>query len=130
MDDESDEEKTISNYCTFYSDNICFVISNLWNQWEKYINTDYFVTGWMSYVITHIREYALKNAQNNHHIQVNTVIKSLFSGSTEKELNETLDTFWSKYKNFNHKSDPFDSKEFIWNSKDISDGNSHLWHQK
>ena len=26
---------------------------------------------------------SFKNAQNNHHIQVNTVIKSLFSGSTE-----------------------------------------------
>ena len=24
----------------------------------------------------------------------------------------------------------FDSNEFIWNSNDISYGNSHLWHQK
>ena len=24
----------------------------------------------------------------------------------------------------------FDSNEFIWNSKDIRDGNSHIWHQK
>ena len=38
--------------------------------------------------------------------------------------------FWRKYKDFNHKNDSFDSNEFIWNSKDISDGNSHLWHQK
>ena len=48
-------------------------------------------------VITHIREDVFKNAQNHHHIQVNTVINSLFAGSTEKELHETLDTFWSKY---------------------------------
>ena len=74
--------------------------------------------------------YVFKNAQNNHHIQVNSVIKSLFAGSTEKQLYETLDTFWSEYKNFNHNNDPFESNEFIWNSKDISDGNSHLWHQK
>ena len=84
----------------------------------------------MSCVIPHIRGYVFKSAQNNHHIQVNTVIKSLFAGSTEKELNENINTFWSEYKNFNHKSDPFDSKEFIWNSKDISDGNSHLWYKK
>ena len=41
----------------------------------------------------------LKNAQNKHHIQVNTVIKSFFAESTEKELHETIDTFWSRYKN-------------------------------
>ena len=62
---------------------------------------------------------------------MNTVIKNLFSGSTEKELHETLDAFWSKYTNFNNNNnDPFDSNEFIWNSTDISDGKSNLWHQK
>ena len=45
-------------------------------------------------------------------------------------FHETLDMFWSKYKKFNHKNDNFDSNEFIWSSKDIYDGNSHLWHQK
>ena len=79
-------------------------------------------------VTTNIREDVLKNAQNNHHIQVNTVIKSLFAGSTETELHETLHTFWSKYTKFNHKNDPFGSNEFIWNSRDICDVNSHLWH--
>ena len=58
------------------------------------------------------------------------VIKSLFAGSTEKELHESIDTFWSEYTLFNHKNDTFDSNGFIWNSKYITDGNSHLWHQK
>ena len=80
--------------------------------------------------IPHIREDVFNNAQNNHHIQVNNVIKSLFDGSTEKEFHEILDMFWSEYTNFNHKNDHFDSNESIYNSKDISDGNSHLWHQK
>ena len=61
---------------------------------------------------------------------MNTVIKILFYGSTEKELHENLDTFWRKYTHLNHKNNPFDSNEFIWNSKDISDGNIHLWYQK
>ena len=61
---------------------------------------------------------------------MNNVIKSLFAESTEKELHESLDTFWSEYNLFNHKNDPFDSNDFIWSSKDITDGNSHLWHQK
>ena len=38
--------------------------------------------------------------------------------------------FWSEYTNFNHKNDPFDSNELIWNIKYISDGNSHLWNKK
>ena len=80
---------------------IFFVISSLWNDREKKINIDYAVTGWMLFIIPHIREDVFKNAQNKHHIQVNNVIKTLFSGSTEKELHGTLDTFWSEYKNFN-----------------------------
>ena len=63
----------------------------------------------MSCAITRIREYVFKNAQNNHHIQVNTVIKSFFPGSAEKELYETLDTLWSEYTDFNNKNDPFES---------------------
>ena len=129
-DDEIDEEESTSYNCTLYSENICFVVSSLWNEREKHTDTDYSVTGWMLCVITHIREYVFKNAQNSHHIQVNTVIKSFFVGSTEKELNETLDTLWSKYTNINNKNDHVYGNESIWNSKNISDGNSHLWHQK
>ena len=44
-DDESNEGESTSNYCTVYSDNICFVISKLWNEREKHINTEYVVTG-------------------------------------------------------------------------------------
>ena len=55
-DDESDEEDSISNYCTLYSGKK-IVISNLWNERKKNINTDYAVTGWMLCVIPHIREY-------------------------------------------------------------------------
>ena len=83
-DDKSDEEESISNYCTLYSEDICFVISSLWNERGKHINTDYALTGWILCVITHISEYIFKNEQNRHHIQVNTVIKRLFAESTEK----------------------------------------------
>ena len=55
---------------------------------------------------------------------------NFYAGLYEKESNKTLDMFWSEYTKFNHKNDPFDSNEFIWSSKDICDGKSHLWHQK
>ena len=46
----------------------------------------------MSCVFPHIVRDVFTNSQNKHHIQVNTVMKSLFDGSSEKELHETLDT--------------------------------------
>ena len=75
---------------------------------ETYINTDCAVNGCMLCVIPHIREDFFKNAQNKHHIQVNNFIKTLFAGSTEKELHGTLDTLCIEYKKFNQKNDPFD----------------------
>ena len=80
----------------------------------------------MLYVIPLIIEDVFKNSQNIHHIQENTVIKNLVAGSTERESHETLDKLWWEYKHFNHKNDHFDSNEFMWNSKDISDCYSHL----
>ena len=69
------------------------------------------MTGWMLCVIPHIWEYVFKNAQNKHHIQVNNVIKTVFSGSTKKELHGALDTFWSEYTSLNHNNDPFDRND-------------------
>ena len=129
-DDKSGEEEPKLKDSILYYENICFVISNLWNKREEHINTDYAVTGWILCVIPHIREDLFINVQNKHHIQENNVIKTLFAGSTENELHGALDTFWSEYNLFNHKNDPFESNDFIWNSKDITDGNSHMWHQK
>ena len=42
----------------------------------------------------------------------------------------TLDLFWTEYTAFDNKIGSYDADEFIWKIKDISDGNSHLWHQK
>ena len=102
----------------------------MWVERAKYINTDYDETGWMLCVINHIREGVFKTSNRNHRNQVNIAINTLFDDSSEKELHETLDAFWSEYTNFNHNIDHFDSNKFIWSSKDIHDGNSHIWHQK
>ena len=128
-DDKSDEEESILNYCTlydendeeyptvptvkdsnFYSENICFFVSNLWNKREEHINTDYAVTGWMLCVITNIREDILNHSNVNHRIQVNTFINTIFADLSEEELHEGINTFWSEYTTFNHNIGPFDSK--------------------
>ena len=46
----------------------------MFNEGDKHINTDYTLTGWILCVLPHIGKDLLKNAQNNHQLQVNTVI--------------------------------------------------------
>ena len=77
-----EEESSSNDYADYSGHN--FFISNLCNKREKHCNNDFAATGWILCVITHIGEDVLKNSQNNHHIKVNTFIKSLFTGLTEK----------------------------------------------
>ena len=81
-------------------------------------------------VIPHIRKDAKDHSDRTHRKQVNNVIKTLFSGSSEEEMNVTLDLFWTEYTASDNKIGSYDADEFIWKSTEISDRNSHLWHQK
>ena len=65
---------------------------------EKF-NNCYDITGWILCVTPHIEENFFKNAHNKHHIQVNNVIKSLFSGSTENSYMKLLIRFGVNIKN-------------------------------
>ena len=81
-------------------------------------------------VIPHIRKDTKYHSDSDNSRQVNNVIKTLFSGASEEEMAVTLDIFWIEYTDFDNKIGSFDADEFIWKSKDIKDGNIHLWHQK
>ena len=58
------------------------------------------------------------------------MIKYLFCGLSEEKMAVTQDIFWTEYNEFGNYNGSFDGDEFIWKSKDIRDGNSHLRHQK
>ena len=81
-------------------------------------------------VIPHICKDAKDHSDSDHRKQVNNVIKTLFSGASEEEMDVILDLFWTEYTAFDNKIGSYDADEFIRKSKGISDGNSHLWHQK
>ena len=74
-----------------------------------------------SCVISHICIDAKDNSDRNHRKQVKNVIKRLFSGSSEDDMNVTLDMFWTEYTDFDNKIGSFDADEFIWKTKDMSD---------
>ena len=81
-------------------------------------------------VIPHIRKDAKDHSYSEHRKQVNNLIKTLFHGLSEDEMDFTLDLFWTDYTDFDKNNGSFDGNAFIWKSKDIRDGNSHLWNQK
>ena len=80
-------------------------------------------------VITHITKYLKYHSDSDHRKKVNNVINTLFSGASEEEMAVTLDLFCTEYTAFDNMIGLYDADEFIRKRKDISDGNSHLWHQ-
>ena len=88
------------------------------------------LTGWMLCVIPHICKDSKDNSYCDQRKQFNNVIKKLLYGAFEEEMSVTLDIFFTDNTDFDNKIGSYDADEFIWKSKDIKDGNSHLWHQK
>ena len=105
-------------------------VCKLWQKIQLHINTDFAVTGYMICVIPHICKDAKDNYDSDHRKQVNNFIKTIFHGSSEEKNDVTQDIFCTEYTEFDNKIGSFDVDEFIWKSKDIRDGNIHLWHQK
>ena len=97
--DTDDPDTSDSDMLESLSSSVC----NLWQKIQLHINTDFAVTGWMICVIPHIHKYAKDHSDRNHRKQVNNVIKKLFSGSSEDEMNVTLDVFWTEYTAFDNK---------------------------
>ena len=81
-------------------------------------------------VIPHINENKLLNANEEHMKKANFFIKTLFCWISDDEMNDTFDTFWSDYTEFNYNNGPFDDDYFICSNKDILEGNSHIQYQK
>ena len=77
-----------------------------------------------------IRKYEKDHSDSNHRKQVNNFIKKLCFGASEEEMAVNQDIVWTEYTAFDNMIGSYDADEFIWKTKDISDGNSHLWHQK
>ena len=84
----------------------------------------------MQCVFPHIFKYAKWHSYSYHRKQFNDFIKTLFHGVPEEEMAVTRDIFWTEYTEFDNKNGLFYGDEFIFKSKDIRDGKSHLWHQK
>ena len=61
---------------------------------KLHIHTDFVVTGWMLFVITHSRKVAKYTSYSDHRKQVNNLIKTMFYGLSEDKMAVTPDLFW------------------------------------
>ena len=100
-----------------------------WKKRAKHLKHDYSVTGWLLSVCPEKMADVASNESGEHYLCADCLIERLFHGCTEDELGDKKDKFWTEYQDFKNKSGNFEHA-YIWNSKDIQDGNSHLWHQK
>ena len=64
-------------YCDF-SEIICYLIFNHWGERDIKINTDYYLTGYMLWVVTHIYDGGINNYDGNNSNQVKKITKTLF----------------------------------------------------
>ena len=105
---------------------LSLLVCSLWQKRKLHINTDFAVTGWMLCVLPHIQKNVKYHSDIDHRKKINNLFKTLFHGLSVDKMAVTQDLFWNDYTLFDNKKDSFDREEFIWKSKDIRDGNSHL----
>ena len=109
-----------------YSD----ILESLRHIIQLHISTNFSVTGWMLCVNTHILKDAKYNSGSDNKKQDNNITLKTNYGLSEDKMDFTQYLFWSEYTLFGNKNGLIDGDGFIWKSKEIRDGNSHLWYQK
>ena len=103
--DTGNPESTILNMLESLSSSVC----KLWMKQQIHINTYFTVTGWVLCVIPHICKDEKDHSDIDHRKQVINVIKTLFHGVPEDEMDVTLDIFWTEYTDFDKKIGSFDA---------------------
>ena len=98
---ENGEEEIINNNNTDISDSYIlerpsFLVCNFWEKRKLHINTDFVVTGWMLHGIPHNRKYARYHSDSNYRKHVNDVIKIMFHGLSEDEMDFKPYFFWTE----------------------------------
>jgi hypothetical protein len=69
-----------------------------------------------------------------HRDATERLFKKLFAyqATREKGIGSMIEEFWNEHEMFISKKGAYDldSQEYIWNAKELKDGNSYLWHKK
>jgi len=138
--DDANSESELEDYMTDSDDNLGDESLGTWflTCWEKRrekLVHDFSVSGWLVSPIPEIYNDA-KESQDGvlHRNRMERLFLKLFGhevDATNDFATETLlDKFWTEYEDFQSKSGKFGGRDYIWNSSDLRNGDSHLWHKK
>jgi hypothetical protein len=111
-------------------------ILNAWQHRRKKLVSNYAITAWMLSPVEDIMADASTNHSGEDREAVARLLAKLLvpqcatEADTEIVKGEMLNIFWEELEHFHAKTGPFANKPHIWNSNDLTNNQSHIWHKK
>lgn len=111
-------------------------IVSCWMKRMMQLISPYSITGWMCSAIKEIRDDAAEFHSSADKKKVSSLVLKLMlepgdtAAETKTKGDEILNVFWDEYSDFLHKTGEYGDRDYIWNSVDLINGDSHLWHLK
>ena len=101
----------------------------LWKKRELSIVGDFVIAAWALCVMPEVRKDCKERMTGKHRDAIDRVIEKMFSYDPNIDVDQKKDQFWTEFKTFQDQTYPFD-KACRWNTADVFQGRSHLWHEK
>lgn len=110
---------------------------DLWNRRSEKLHHDYAIAGWALSVSQEVREHVSQNMLPEHREAIERVVRHLHVVPCPNkdpkvvgaDVDDVVDLFWDEFKCFEKKTKPFDNVA-RWNTQNVIDGKSYLWHEK
>ena len=107
-----------------------------WEQRKEKVEHDYYIAGWALSAMPVVQDNVVKRMTGVHRDAIERVFKKLHKTPCTKKSKETegknigdiLHMFWLEFKDFQHKTGPFD-EEARWLTNTALVGKSHVWNE-
>jgi hypothetical protein len=123
-DDEAEEEplqeeETLGEKIALY-----------WKHRRRKLITPLALAGWYCSPHPDIRQDVLDNeGDGTNRFEVEKVIAKMYFPIRDAELGQLCNQFWTEFNLFQTKQGPSYSREHIWDSDEIINGQDHVWHK-
>ena len=104
-------------------------IASFWLKRQEKLITPLSLCAWFCSPDENIRKDCQAKGTGDHRIIIEDVIAKVFYPTTDEQLGHLIQTFWSEWDQFQTKTGPSYSRNWIWTSEEIKRGNCHVWHK-
>lgn len=131
-DDDSDDDDSYKDEDDEMEEGMGKTVLQAWKRRRKALVSDYAITAWMLSPIPEVMMDVHINHKGKHRDACERLLKKLYwhESNSNEVMNKQIDKFWSEFEHFQGKTGPYAHREHIWNSVDIHEGKSHIWHKK